>query len=89
VDKLNLRKASFVTSHEKKDKHMTLKFIAPSRGIIGLRSDLMANTKGTCVIEKKFLEYRPFCGLLTKSTRGAIISMYEGRATSYALKDVE
>jgi GTP-binding protein len=89
VEKMNMRKAHFVSSVEKKDKHTSMTFIVATRGLIGLRNDLMSSTKGTIIFQKKFLEYRPYCGNVKKTNKGPIISMNEGKATAYAIKDLE
>ena len=64
-------------------------FHVPTRGLLGLRSDLLNETKGTATVLTEFLEYQEFKGQLNNNRKGAIISAVEGVATGYALKDIE
>jgi len=66
-----------------------LTFHTISRAIIGLKSILDNMTKGTATITSTFHSYVPYKGRLKSSARGAIVSTTTGKATSYALKDIE
>jgi GTP-binding protein len=50
-------------------------FIVPSRGLIGLRSELLNETKGTAVVKTSFHEYVEDVGPIVRNSKGAIISM--------------
>jgi len=60
-------------------------FIAPSRGLIGLRSKLLSATRGEAVMQTLFHGYGPFRGPIPGRSTGVQISMEAGRAVPYAL----
>ncbi len=62
-----------------------LEFNIPSRGLIGLRSNMLTATQGEAVITHRFLEYQPFKGSIAERTNGSIISKGTGTATPYAI----
>jgi GTP-binding protein len=62
-----------------------LEFNIPSRGLIGLRSNMLTATQGEAVITHRFLEYQPFKGAIPERINGSIISKGTGVATPYAI----
>jgi len=85
-------KGAFLVDSEKTtkgDKTTKLTFEITSRGFIGCRSRIMSSTRGTAIITAEFLKYEKFTGNINKNKRGAIISMAEGKATAYALGDLD
>ncbi|MDB9786977.1 translational GTPase TypA, partial [Bacteriovoracaceae bacterium] len=62
-----------------------IEFIIPTRGLIGLRSIFLTETRGEGLMSSYFIEYRPFLGSMLSRTNGAIISDRKGRTTPYAL----
>ncbi|MCU0326769.1 MAG: translational GTPase TypA [Spirosomaceae bacterium] len=62
-----------------------LEFNIPSRGLIGLRSNMLTATQGEAVITHRFLEYQPFKGPIPERINGSIISKGTGTATPYAI----
>lgn len=89
IENLNNRKGILLDSHTTPDKRDVLEFNVPSRGLIGFRSQLIGDTRGTAVMKSEFLEYDFHRGDVKKSNKGAIISTAEGVTTPYALKDIE
>lgn len=89
IDNMNNRKGLLIDSSLTADKRELLNFSVPTRGLIGFRSQLISETRGTAVIRSEFLEYDLHRGDVKKSNKGAIISTQEGMTTAYALKDVE
>ncbi len=71
-----------------KDKER-MTFIVATRGLIGLRSQLMNDTKGSAVLSNSFLKFGPHKGSLKKTFRGAIVATAEGIVTNFALKESE
>ena len=61
----------------------------PSRGLLGFRSFLTSETRGTATLKQSYLEHDEWAGEVKKSQRGAIISTAAGTTTAYALKDVQ
>lgn len=66
-----------------------LHFSVPTRGMIGFRSELLNDTKGTAILESYFFEYQDYRGPLKKNNKGALISTSEGMCTAYSLKTLE
>ena len=72
---------------EQKDGRQLLTFKVPSRGLLGFRTYLTAETRGTAQMQSTFLEYDSWAGAVKKNSRGAIISCAAGDTTAYALRD--
>jgi len=62
-----------------------LEFDIPSRGIIGLRNNILTATAGEAVMTHRFRAYEPFKGELTNKTKGSLVSMEQGQALAYAI----
>ena len=56
-----------------------LEFEIPSRGLIGLRNNLLTATAGNAVITHRFKEYKPFKGDMNNRLKGALIAMEAGQ----------
>ncbi len=66
-----------------------LKFVIPTRGIIGFQSEFLRLTKGNGVKNHSFLEYREYCGDIPSQRNGALVAWEEGVATAYAIQQCE
>ncbi|MEE8517262.1 MAG: translational GTPase TypA, partial [Alphaproteobacteria bacterium] len=66
-----------------------LRFIAPSRGLIGYHGDFMTETRGTGVIYRVFREYGPFAGPIDDRRNGVLVSTANGKSVPYALMNLE
>jgi GTP-binding protein len=64
-------------------------FKVPTRGLLGFRTELINDTRGTALFRSQFMEYDEDCGDIRKNTKGAIISTAQGMSTAYSLRDVE
>ena len=62
-----------------------LEFEIPSRGLIGLRNNVLTATSGQAIMTHRLLEYQPYKGDLPTRTKGSITSGEEGQALAYAL----
>jgi GTP-binding protein len=62
-----------------------LEFIIPARGLIGLRGELLTETRGTAVVTHTFHEYAQFRGEIPGRKNGVLIAMENGETTAYAL----
>ncbi len=62
-----------------------LEFVIPSRGLIGLRTQMLTASQGEAVISHRFLEYQPLKGEITGRINGVLISMGTGPVVPYAL----
>jgi len=70
---------------EPKGNIQHLEFVIPSRGLIGLRTQMLTASQGEAVISHRFLEYQPMKGEISGRTNGVLISMGTGIAVPYAL----
>ncbi len=66
-----------------------MRFVIPSRGLIGFRSDFIRLTRGEGIMNHTFYEYRPYCGDIDKQRNGSIIAHENGEAIPYALNQFE
>jgi len=62
-----------------------LEFDIPSRGLIGLRNNMLTATSGEAVMTHRFKEYRPYSGEITERSKGSFVSMEAGQALAFAL----
>ena len=74
-----------VLSMEVKVTRMICKFIIPSRGLIGLRNNLLTTTAGEAIINHRFIEFQPFKGQISGRNSGSLISMENGTSIPYSL----
>ncbi|OIQ22107.1 MAG: GTP-binding protein TypA [Flavobacterium sp. MedPE-SWcel] len=88
VEFVTLRKGE-MTSMEPKGERMIVKFIIPSRGIIGLRNQLLTATAGEAIMTHRFLEYQPFKGDIPGRISGSLISMENGKAIPYSIDKLQ
>ena len=88
IEMVTLRKGEMVSLENKGDR-MLCKFIIPSRGIIGLRNQLLSNTAGQAVMNHRFIEFQNFKGEIPSRINGSLISMESGSAVPYALDKLQ
>ena len=88
IEMVTLRKGEIVSLENKGDR-MLCEFIIPSRGIIGLRNQLLTNTAGQAIINHRFMEFQPFKGEIPSRINGSLISMEKGSAIPYALDKLQ
>ncbi len=88
VEMVTVRKGEML-SMEPKGERMIIKFLIPSRGIIGLRNQLLTATAGEAIMNHRFLEYQPFKGEIPGRINGSLISMEKGTAIPYSLDKLQ
>ncbi|QIP11441.1 translational GTPase TypA [Spirosoma aureum] len=66
-----------------------LEFEIPSRGLIGLRSNVLTSTFGEAVMSHRFKEYQPYKGAIPERINGSLISMTSGVATAYSIDKLQ
>ena len=88
VEMVTVRKGEML-SMEPKGERMIIKFLIPSRGIIGLRNQLLTATAGEAIMNHRFLEYQPFKGKIPGRINGSLISMEKGTAIPYSLDKLQ
>lgn len=62
---------------------------APTRGLLGYRSEFINDTKGQGILLRKFVEYKPFKGEIPSRNTGVLISCETGKAMTYALWNIQ
>ncbi len=88
VEMVSLRKGE-ILSMEAKGERMICEFIIPSRGIIGLRNQLLTATAGEAIMSHRFKEYQPMKGGIPERQNGSLISMEKGTAIPYSLDKLQ
>ncbi|APD05970.1 elongation factor [Flavobacteriaceae bacterium UJ101] len=88
VEMVSLRKGEML-SMEAKGERMVCEFIIPSRGIIGLRNQLLTATAGEAIMAHRFKEYQPIKGGIPERLNGSLISMEKGTAIPYSLDKLQ
>ena len=88
IETVSIRKGE-MTNMEPKGDRMILKFIIPSRGIMGLRNYLLNVTAGEAVVTHRFKEYQPYKGEIVGRINGSLISMELGEAITYSLHNLQ
>jgi GTP-binding protein len=90
IDSLAQRKAQLLDMKTDKNNQTRLQFSAPTRGLIGFDSEFMSMTKGYGIFNHTFSEYKPVIKNWEPGRRtGALVSISQGRATTYAIMGVE
>jgi GTP-binding protein len=85
IEKLGPRKGEMTKMHNHGSGRVRMEFRVPSRGIIGLRSEMLTETRGTIVMNTLFDGYMPYQGEIPQRLSGALISDRQGTTTVYAL----
>ncbi len=88
IEMVSIRKGEMV-SMESKGERMICKFIIPSRGIIGLRNQLLTATAGEAIMSHRFLEYQPLKGGIPERQNGSLVSMEKGQAIPYSIDKLQ
>jgi len=74
---------------ETKGEMQHLEFEIPSRGLIGLRSNMLTNTAGEAVMAHRFLEYKPWKGPIPGRNNGVLLSKNQERTTGYSIDKLQ
>jgi GTP-binding protein len=64
-------------------------FVVPSRGLFGLRTEFLSETRGMGVLHRTVRGYEPWAGELTRRTVGALVATEAGKTTAYALFNIQ
>ena len=89
IERLGPRKGEMVKMHNHGYGRVRLEFRVPSRGLIGLRSELLTETRGTIVMNSLFDGYMPHQGQIPQRPTGALVADRAGATTAYALEGLE
>jgi GTP-binding protein len=88
IEMVSIRKGE-MTSMEAKGERMVCEFLIPSRGIIGLRNQLLTATAGEAIMAHRFLEYQPMKGDVPQRQNGSLVSMENGKAIPYSIDKLQ
>jgi GTP-binding protein len=89
IERLGPRKGEMVKMHSHGYGRTRMEFKIPSRGLIGLRSELLTETRGTIIMNSLFDGYMPYQGDIPQRPSGALISDRTGPTTTYALNGLQ
>ncbi|HXW86560.1 MAG TPA: translational GTPase TypA [Candidatus Bathyarchaeia archaeon] len=89
MENLGRRKAELKAMTLMESGRVRLEYTVPSRALLGFRSQFLSETRGTGVISFTFHGYEPYKGDIPVRTKGALVSMENGRVTGYALDSLQ
>jgi GTP-binding protein len=88
IEIVSLRKGE-MTNMISKGSRMVCEFIIPSRGIIGLKNQLLTATAGEAIMSHRFKDYRPIKGGIPERINGSLVSMEKGVAIPYSIDKLQ
>ena len=88
IDMVTRRKGEMVSMTTQNDR-LHIEFIIPSRGIIGLRNNVLTASAGEAIMAHRFHEYQPWKGDIARRTNGSLIAMEGGTAYAYAIDKLQ
>lgn len=89
IEKLGSRKGKMTKMINHGSGRVRLEFHVPSRGLIGLRSEMLTDTKGTAIMNSLFHGYIEWQGEITSRPTGSLVADRGGRATGYAIFNLQ
>ncbi|MBP7984860.1 MAG: translational GTPase TypA [Bacteroidaceae bacterium] len=88
IDMVTRRKGEMV-SMESQGERVNIEFDMPSRGIIGLRTNVLTASQGEAIMAHRFKEYQPFKGDIERRINGSMIAMDTGVAFAYSIDKLQ
>ena len=88
IDMVTRRKGEMVSMETQGDR-VNIEFGMPSRGIIGLRTNVLTASQGEAIMAHRFKEYQPYKGEIPRRTNGSMIAMESGTAFAYAIDKLQ
>ena len=88
IDMVTRRKGE-MTSMESQADRVNIEFDIPSRGIIGLRTNVLTASQGEAIMAHRFKEYQPYKGDITRRVNGSMIAMETGTAFAYSIDKLQ
>lgn len=88
IDMVTRRKGEMV-SMESQGERVNIEFNMPSRGIIGLRTNVLTASAGEAIMAHRFKEYQPYKGEIERRVNGSMIAMEGGTAFAYAIDKLQ
>ena len=88
IDMVTRRKGEMLSMEAQADR-VNIEFNIPSRGIIGLRTNVLTASAGEAIMAHRFKEYQPFKGDIERRTNGSLVVMESGTAFAYAIDKLQ
>ena len=88
VDMVTRRKGD-LTGMDTEGDRVNITFDIPSRGIIGLRTNVLTASQGEAIMAHRFKEYQPYKGEIVRRTNGSMIAMETGTAYAYSIDKLQ
>ena len=88
IDMVTRRKGE-MTSMESQGDRVNIEFDIPSRGIIGLRTNVLTASQGEAIMAHRFKEYQPYKGEIVRRVNGSMIAMETGTAYAYSIDKLQ
>ena len=88
IDMVTRRKGE-MTSMQNLGDRIDIEFDIPSRGIIGLRTNVLTASQGEAIMAHRYKEYQPFKGEITRRVNGSMIAMETGTAYAYSIDKLQ
>jgi GTP-binding protein len=88
IEMVATRKGEMLSMEVVNDR-IQLEFLIPSRGIIGLRNNVLTVSAGEAIMSHRFFEYQPYKGDIEKRMNGSLIAMESGTAFAYAIDKLQ
>jgi len=89
IEKLGARKGKMNKMVNHGSGRVRLEFLAPSRGLIGLRSEILTDTRGTAIMNSLFYGYIEWQGDIPSRPTGSLVADRPGKATAYAIFNLQ
>ncbi len=88
IDMVTRRKGEMVAMSNQGDR-VNIEFKIPSRGIIGLRTNILTASQGEAIMSHMFLDYEPYKGEIVRRTNGSMVAMESGTSFAYAIDKLQ
>ena len=88
IDMVTRRKGEMMSMEAQADR-VNIEFNIPSRGIIGLRTNVLTASAGEAIMAHRFKEYQPYKGEIERRTNGSMVAMESGTAFAYAIDKLQ
>ena len=89
MEKLQTRRAEMTDMVNPGTGRVRIEFKIPTRGLFGIRTEFLSETRGTGLLYHTFLEYGPYRGDMTSRNRGALVAKEGGDTTAYAIEPLQ
>ena len=89
IDMVTRRKGDLLKMEDGGADRVNLEFSIPSRGIIGLRTNVLTASAGEAIMAHRFKEYQPYKGDIVRRINGSMVAMEAGTAFAYALDKLQ